>query len=146
MTTRYQDIQKEHAAIRQTIARIQTELDRLPVPQEGGWPLPAMVGALRQRLKRHFELEESGGLLGSAIEYYDAVMQREARELIAEHRGFERDIDHVCAELDACDAPPAADQERIAGELRKLIAALGRHESVETSLLERLVSGKAGVS
>jgi hypothetical protein len=147
-TSRLRQIVAEHAAIRATIGQIELELDRMlarptgpsgAAGKAGDWALPGLVRSFRAHLRRHFKLEEGGGLLGDAAAYFDPQAQREVGALIAEHRQFERAIDRICDEIDERIVPGATVHRCFDGELRKLIAHLARHEAAENALLHRVL-------
>ena len=143
---RIQEIAKEHVAIRETMSRIEQELDRIakqPTPQTEHWELPDLVRSFRTHLRRHFQLEEEGGLLGAAVQYYDARSRRVVEELVAEHREFERTIDRIAAELSGVvlndEAPAPVVQDCYDGDIRRLLTGLSTHEQLENELLESII-------
>jgi Hemerythrin HHE cation binding domain len=141
--TRLQQILAEHATIRQTIFRIELELDRFRTRADEvrgkDWALPGLMRSFRTHLKRHFELEEGGGLLGDAAAYFDDEAQRRVEELVGEHRQLEHAIDHICDELDERIDPGETVQRCFDVEIRKLIGHLSRHEFTETALLNKVL-------
>ena len=145
--SRVQEMAEEHAVIRTTMQRIHGALDRLlAYPARSGeeWELPALLRSFREHLKRHFEQEESRGLLGDAREYYDPGTQRQVETLVSEHRDFERRVTRILDEVDGGFVPPAIVQSCHDRELRKLLADLARHETVENALLQALICRQAG--
>jgi iron-sulfur cluster repair protein YtfE (RIC family) len=141
-TSWFDQIREEHAAIRGMIRGIEAELDRLrahPAQLGDPWRLPELTGAFRERLERHFELEEGGGLLGDARQYYDERMQEQVHALIAEHRTFERRVERMVIEVGSRFVPPATVQACFDREFRKLVDDLSRHEAAENALLAQLV-------
>jgi hypothetical protein len=138
--SRLAQIAEEHATIRATVLRIELELDRLLArPSEPGetWKLPELVQSFRKHLIKHFELEESGGLLGDAAAYFEDTVQDSVRERVAEHRHFEEALGRICDELDQHFVPGATVQGCFDGELRRLIQRLARHEAAENDLLRK---------
>ena len=141
-TSRVREIEKEHAAVRAMMVRIVEKLDRLRTdPSEPGetWNLPMLVKTLRNHLKRHFEIEEGGGLLGAATEYYEPRARRIVEKLVSEHRNYEAWMDQIIAEIGDGTVPPVEAQRRYERELRRLLADLARHEAVENGLLAEIV-------
>jgi hypothetical protein len=140
---RIREIAREHAAIRAIIARIEEELDRLldhPAPPGAPWELPALARTLAEHLERHFQLEESGGLLGAASGYYPPAAQVEAGQLIAEHRLFECRLTRICDELASIRDPAVVVQTCFDGEIRRLVDDMVRHEAREERLLEEITA------
>jgi len=142
---RIREIAAEHAVIRETMRRIEQELDRLvdqPAPEGDDWELPDLVRSFREHLGRHFQLEEQGGLLGGAVEYYDARSQEIAAQLVSQHRAFERTIDQIIAEFEKavdCKVPAPAVQSCYDRDLRKLLTDLSSHEHAENELLDAVL-------
>jgi hemerythrin-like domain-containing protein len=142
---RIREIAAEHLVIRETMRRIEQELDRLvdhPAPEGEEWKLPELVRLFRDHLRRHIQLEEQGGLLGEAVQYYDARSQEVAARLVAQHRGFERTIDQIIAEFEKavdCKVPAPTVQSCYDRDLRKLLTDLSSHEHAENGLLESVV-------
>jgi hypothetical protein len=140
---RIREIAREHEAIRGIIARIEQELDQLldhPAAPGDPWELPALARTLAERLARHFQLEESGGLLGAASRYYPAAAQVEAGQLTAEHRLFERRLTRICDELASIHDPAVVVQTCFDGEIRRLLDDMMRHEAREERLLGEITA------
>ena len=145
--SRIHKIAEEHAVIRATVQRIHAELDRLLAhPTQSGeeWELPALLRSFRKHLRRHFELEESGGLLGNSRDYYDPSTRRKVETLVSEHRDFERRVTRILDEVNGGIVPAAIVQSCHDRELRNLLADLTRHENVEIALLQALTCREAG--
>ena len=147
-TTRARQLANEHFVIRQVMARIENQLARTEAEPSNGslhWDLFALVCSFRDSLRRHFALEEAGGLLGDASQYYAERLRRTAQELVAQHRGFERRIERIRNQLDLgvhdAELPPAAVAESYRAELRQLLADLSVHERSENKLLHEALLG-----
>ena len=142
---RIREIAAEHAVIRETMRRIEEELDRLvdqPAREGDDWELPELVRSFREHLARHFQLEEQGGLLGQAVQYYDERSKEAAAGFVSQHRGFERTIDQIIAEFEKavdCKVPAPTVQSCYDRDLRKLLTDLASHEHAENELLESVV-------
>lgn len=142
-----QEIAEEHAVIRATMRQIHAELDRLlahPARSGGEWELPALLRSFREHLVRHFELEESGGLLGDAKGFYNTSTQRIVETLIAEHRDLKRRVTRILDEVSGGVVPGPIVQSCHDREIRKLLTDLTRHETVENALLQTLICREAG--
>jgi iron-sulfur cluster repair protein YtfE (RIC family) len=146
-TSRIREIAEEHAAIGATMRRIRLELDRLlndPAGPDDGWELPGLLNSFYEHLERHFALEESGGLIGDARQYYDPGMQRKVDALLADHREFRRRLRRILSEVDGGIVPNATVQACHDQELRRLLDDLVQHETVENSLFLELVGRDVG--
>jgi hypothetical protein len=97
--------------------------------------LPPRLGALYERLARHFEDEETNGLF-EQIQELAPEQARECSKLCDEHAGLLRRID----ELRATDAATRGNP-LWGASVRSLIADLARHESRENELLVRVLDG-----
>ncbi len=142
-TSKRREILEEHEEIRARILEIETELDRLldhPAQPGESWELPGLVEALRDQFRRHFEHEESGGLLWADSECYDSEMLRLVADLIAQHREFEREIERILSEFDFSFVPGKTVQSCFDGDLRNLISEFAVHEAAENVLLDKLVA------
>ncbi len=145
--SRIQEISEEHAVIRATMQRIHAALDRLlahPARSGEEWELPALLRSFREHLRRHFELEESGGLMEDARDYYDPSTRHKVETLVSEHRDFERRVTRILDEVNGGIVPAAIVQSCHDRELRNLLADLTRHENVEIALLQTLICREAG--
>jgi len=139
--SRARQLAREHALVRKTIGRIQAQLERAASGGEEPGRRPDLlrsVRALGDQLARHFRLEEAGGLLGGAVQYYGADARRTAGDLVAQHRDFERRLGRLRAGLER-DARGGAGLEPLAADLRALLRDLASHERAETALFESAI-------
>jgi iron-sulfur cluster repair protein YtfE (RIC family) len=143
---RYRQVAREHALVRERIERIEALLDdlrRRPERASTDATLHKLVVDLRDHLRRHFALEESGGLLGDAVQYYDPGTGRKVEDLVAEHREFEQQLDALVATTERVGAAEI-EVARLDAEARALIESLRTHENAENDLVQRLVSQDTG--
>jgi hypothetical protein len=135
-------IAREHELIHERLGRISQELDHVhrdPEVSSADWKLPALVRDLRKHMRRHFELEESGGLLGGAAQYYDPELSARVDELIAQHRDFERRLDRLLAELQLALRPAQIVRTCFDRDFAKFVELLRRHERAENELFRQLL-------
>jgi hypothetical protein len=144
-TTRARELAHEHFVIREVMQRIEAQIERTNQAEDRAlhWDLLSLVSSFRDHLGRHFALEEAGGLLGDAVEYYDDEARRMAVELIEQHRGFERRMDRIQNQLGLgvrdtkLSLPDLAHSYQ--PQLRELLADLSTHERAENLLLQRAI-------
>jgi hemerythrin-like domain-containing protein len=141
------EIEREHQSVREAIRTLREEIARLQAEPGPGHPpgrLSGMLGMFRVHLARHFALEEQGRFLGSPARARDPGVQRTVERLLADHRGFERDIGKL---LDASERASAGDADltdRFVTALEGFLAELDRHEHLENELVQELVNRDVG--
>ena len=133
-------VAEEHASMRRSIETIRHELERLQREggiERGSGRLPSLLGDFRDHLRRHFELEETDGLLGE--EANDPGTQRIIERLLAEHRDLEQRVDRLVDEARRAEARDAGLSAAFAEELHDVLVFLFRHEQMENRLVQQLV-------
>jgi len=102
-----------------------------------------LLAFLQQPLKRHFEPEERGGVLG---EYgvYNAGTYRHASQLSNQHRKFVKALERMLDELEGGHIEGARVPDFFEPELRTLFADLDRHEAMELELVQALANQDLG--
>jgi len=138
------NIAREHAEVRGTILDIRQEIRRLqseagPAHEVGN--LRKLFASFAQHLKRHFELEEGGGFIG---EYPEPGTQRVVKELLGQHRLFERDLDALLAAIVSSEEGKACLSDECAHELEAFLQRLEQHERAEIDLLQKTVYHETG--
>lgn len=139
-----EDIAAERRAIRVVLRLIDLELarsGRSPAESRDVWI--RLIGFLHAHLKRHFELEERGGVLGE-FEAVDEGTYRHAREFTTQHRRFIRSLECLLDTLEADRIDGARVPDYFEPELRSLFADLDRHEARELELTQALASRDIG--
>jgi hypothetical protein len=139
-----EDIVAERRAIRVVLRLIDLELaraGRTPAESRDIWI--RLLGYLHEHLKRHFELEERGGVLGE-FEVIDAGTYRDAQEFSTQHRRFIKSLERLLDTLEADRIDGARAPDYFEPELRRLFADLDRHEACELELVQALASQDLG--
>lgn len=145
---RIQRIHDEHAAVRAMISNIRTKLLELRERSEPAGPkddLPELVRELRRHLLRHFQLEETDGLLSDVVHAPHPGSLRKVELLVAQHRDLERRLARILAELDGGIAPPRAVRECFDRDLHGFFEDFARHEEAENDLLQALIVRDTGI-
>ena len=143
-TSRNRQLAREHAHIREAIEAVVSRLERTadhPEDRSALADLLEQVVSFREHLERHFWLEEAGGLLGDAVQYYAPEARRKAEELVTEHRDFERRIARINEQLYQALHDPLGLRRAPALDLSDLLRDLTDHERAETELSGRLLLG-----
>lgn len=134
-------IAREHAALRESIREIRSEVERLTADS----PHDRTVGGLCKQLRdfatharEHFELEERGGILSTSAEIalgQPGLVER----LIGEHRDFEQRLTDILARAETVEASSGPLPDSLARALEHFLSDLLEHERAERVLLQESV-------
>src|SRR5262245_12351049 len=132
-------IATEHLSYRSLMEEIETDLARVSQTSTASLDgLRKLLRSFQSQVRRHFALEERGGL----FEVYDEhplAFHRHARAMLGQHRVFLERLGRILDTVNRIERLDGPEFERFSRDLRELIAALRKHERDEDELLERLV-------
>lgn len=120
---------KSHRALAADIEKI--ELALKASQEQAQKPLCAALEATQHCLKRHIRLEETDGYMSEVLER-EPRLERQVRELEADHLQLRRSVEKLLEEARAPLQPDAALKDRI----RKWIKHLRQHGEKETDLVQ----------
>ena len=131
-------VKKEHECLKRDMEDITRELKRESSgedfkewQQEFTWRLRDF----RAHLQRHFELEEEGGFMSEIIRETPEAINK-VKELEAEHRQFEKDLDGIIALLKEMQLMDHTRIQELKSKIRRLCVVLRRHEAAENELMQ----------
>ena len=126
-------ILRDHAEIEREVAAISgIRAEELRDAPGRIGDLEERLRRLLERLRRHFDEEESGGFFEQVLESTPNV-QRAVGTLRDEHEEFLHRLERLVGTLG--ESGGQGDLDRIAAELHRFAAAYRRHEETEDSLL-----------
>ena len=131
----------EHAAVRNVIRDVRSELERWrdrPTPAHPVGRLGDLLTDLAEHLRRHFRLEEEGGYLSVDPEL-DPGKRRIVQTLLDQHRDFERRLAAVLDRARRAEEAGVRLPQDFAATVDELLDEIRRHESAENELLQKLV-------
>lgn len=129
-------VRSDHATLRESLAWIRTELERLGAeagPSHAAGGLLTALRGLRDSLARHFAHEESAEL-DPAPQGRDATLARLHQELLAQHATLLAELDQLRDAAARADGADFALSDRFVVGLRRFLDDLGRHEREENAL------------
>jgi hypothetical protein len=137
------EIKREHETLREEVQRLRAAARSRPdYMSEERWRAIALeeVRKLRDCLRSHFKLEETGGYLDGVIEKRPGML-RAVRKLEEQHGTILTELERV---EDACSVKAPIDEiERLA--LRGL-DLLQKHEFAESDLIQEALGSDLGVA
>lgn len=132
-------IATEHLSYRSLVEEIESDLERIRADASASIDeLQDLLVAFTKQMRRHFALEERGGLY-DVYRSHDTASRRHAQAMLDEHRDFSERMQRILRGVRSLRGGDDPDLERTERELRELFHDLDRHERVEDALLKRLV-------
>ena len=132
-------VEEEHKGLNQQMGEIKMESMKEVSPEEfSNWRLELIwhLRDFKNRLLRHFDLEEEGGFMKDALSAAPES-QPKVSELKAEHRQFSKSLEKIIDTLQAMHKKDSEKLEQTRIKLNEFIATLRKHEEEEQRLLQR---------
>lgn len=135
----YSRIEEEHDKLRSELGNLSTFAMRESDPDDfAEWRLEFVwqLRDLKNRLLKHFDLEESGGFMRDVIDLSPESCNK-VEQLRREHHQFTAALDKLIETLRAMPNQDQAMIQKLRMELSDLIVALRDHENEEHRLIQK---------
>lgn len=135
-----EQVEQDHACLKRDMGEIHEDILREVADEDfSDWKLEFMwrLRDFRNRLCKHFDLEEEGGFMNEIIDEAPERLNR-VKELEAEHDQILSDLDAILAVLKIMEIRDAAKIEDVRRRVIQLLSTLRTHESAENELIQRV--------
>ena len=132
-------VEEEHKGLSQQMGEIKMESVKEVSPEDfPNWRLELIwhLRDFKNRLLRHFDLEEEGGFMKDVLSTAPES-QPKVSELKAEHRQFSRKLEEIMNALKGMHKKDSEKLDKVRNKLNEFIATLRKHEEEEHRLLQR---------
>jgi len=132
-------VEKDHAHINEDISKIKTSMMKDVLPEEfSNWKLEFVweLRDFKNRLLKHFDLEEEGGFMHDVIEVAPREVRR-VEKLKMDHEVIIADLDRLLVRLKNLEQKDVKRLKEIRSGLHELMSTLRQHETEEHVLLQR---------
>lgn len=132
-------VEQDHQNIDQDIAALKMFLMKEAAPEDfGDWRLELIwqLRDFKNRLLRHFDLEEDGGFMAEVL-HVAPQSERKITELKEEHDQIVMNLNEILQQLKNMEEKDSLNLENIRLGFNRIMATLREHENQEHILMQR---------
>jgi hemerythrin len=131
-------VEKEHEFLKRDLGEIKMKvMENISAKDFPDWRLEFIwrLRDFKNRLLRHFELEEKGGFMSEVLREAPQVIAK-VKALEEEHRQIVENLDGILATCEAMQEKDASRLEAIRSGISELLTTIRQHEAAENSLMQ----------